>query len=606
MKTHLTEEQLLQRQFGLAGVQAVQTMDQHLAECADCRRRQAGLQQKFSALDLLKDDVPAPDALVAGVLDRVQIPSKTVWFRFPKLAAAAAILLVGFVASRYLTGPERDEGMVPEPMALQEESLPRDAAITAAEDLLAEADFAAYAPAPAAASADPAALDRELVAALRAEDPFIPGSNIELNVLPSRDNVQLTIYNAADLTLVRERRVLTMKKGWNWLQFMWANTLIDPTSLQLEAVEPSHRGKVEVEALVFPPRLTELGRWLLFSEISGAVPVEITYFTSGISWRAFYVGTLAPDEQTMRLEAYVRADNHSGEDYENAQTRLLVGKVNQLDRIADLARRQHAYGRPDAPDDGVRFRGLYGSREPDEPVAMYMVMEDSSALGADMELRQKEITKEGLSEYFLYTIEGRETIKHGWGKRLPSFAVEDIPVQSLYKYNEDLWGDQTIRFVSFANDEDHELGDTPLPDGDVRIFRRLDADAHLNYVGEAAISYIPVDEQIELQLGAAREVQVLPRRMEVRTENHLFDSDGNLDGYDEVQVWCLKVSNTREIPVNVEITRNFNATHWDLTTPESGYEKHDLMHGRFRLDLEPRTTRELWYTLRMYHGRRAE
>jgi len=78
--------------------------------------------------------------------------------------------------------------------------------------------------------------------------PFAPASAIELVVLPRRQDVQLTIYNAADLTLVREKRNLTLKRGWNWLQFMWANTLIDPTSLSLEPMGwtsnnwCSHRG----------------------------------------------------------------------------------------------------------------------------------------------------------------------------------------------------------------------------------------------------------------------------------------------------------------------------------------------------------------------------
>ena len=30
----------------------------------------------------------------------------------------------------------------------------------------------------------------------------------------------------------------------------------------------------------------------------------------------------------------------------------------------------------------------------------------------------KEIIKEGLSEYFIYTIEGTETIPNGWSKRM--------------------------------------------------------------------------------------------------------------------------------------------------------------------------------------------
>ncbi|GAJ18305.1 unnamed protein product, partial [marine sediment metagenome] len=116
--------------------------------------------------------------------------------------------------------------------------------------------------------------------AIPEQPPFAPASAIELVTLPRRDKVQLTIYNSADLTLVRERRNLTLKKGWNWLQFMWANTLIDPTSLSLEPL--AQADKIDIQQLVFPARLRELGRWLIRSEVSGQVPFEITYFTSGL------------------------------------------------------------------------------------------------------------------------------------------------------------------------------------------------------------------------------------------------------------------------------------------------------------------------------------
>jgi len=52
-------------------------------------------------------------------------------------------------------------------------------------------------------------------------------AKVDLVTLPSRDTVQLTIYNSADMTLVRESRALTLKDGRNKLQFSWANTLID-------------------------------------------------------------------------------------------------------------------------------------------------------------------------------------------------------------------------------------------------------------------------------------------------------------------------------------------------------------------------------------------
>ena len=58
------------------------------------------------------------------------------------------------------------------------------------------------------------------------------------------------------------------------------------------------------------------------------------------------MGTLAEDEKTMQLQGYVRVNNHSGEDYEEAETRLIVGNVHILDKISELAKRQYPYNRP--------------------------------------------------------------------------------------------------------------------------------------------------------------------------------------------------------------------------------------------------------------------
>ena len=162
-------------------------------------------------------------------------------------------------------------------------------------------------------------------------------AKVDLVTLPSRDTVQLTIYNSADMTLVRESRALTLKEGKNKLQFSWANTLIDPTSLEM--LPKAAADKIDIADLTYPPRVRNLGLWNIESGVSGKVPVEITYLTSGLSWRAFYMGTLTENEETMRLQGYVRVANNSGEDYENAQTRLIVGVVHILDQIAELARR---------------------------------------------------------------------------------------------------------------------------------------------------------------------------------------------------------------------------------------------------------------------------
>ena len=92
-------------------------------------------------------------------------------------------------------------------------------------------------------------------------------AKVDLVTLPTRDTVQLTIYNSADMTLVRESRALTLKNGENKLQFSWANTLIDPTSLEM--LPRANADKIDIADLTYPPRVTNLGLWNIDSGVSG-------------------------------------------------------------------------------------------------------------------------------------------------------------------------------------------------------------------------------------------------------------------------------------------------------------------------------------------------
>ena len=327
MEKHLTEKDLIEFQFKLADELRLEEIAEHLETCGECKRLNERLAGKFAALETLRSDEKINEQLVTRTIEQVskskvqqrQLPFvlRNRWW----LSAAAVFLLVLTVAVVSQLGKiPTDKG---------EPTITRGIDKTKTDNTEVTIETA-----------------KRGLSQIQTEEkpPFAPASAIELVVLPRREDVQLTIYNSADLTLVREKRNLTLKKGWNWLQFMWANTLIDPTSLSIEPKE--QKDKIYTEQLVFPPRLRELGRWLIKSEVEGQVPFEITYFTSGLNWRAFYMGTLSQDEKQMNLESYVRVGNSSGEDYENAQTRLIVGKVHILDQIAALARRQWPYGSP--------------------------------------------------------------------------------------------------------------------------------------------------------------------------------------------------------------------------------------------------------------------
>jgi hypothetical protein len=424
-------------------------------------------------------------------------------------------------------------------------------------------------------------------------------AKVDLVTLPNRESVQLTIYNSADLTLVKETRLLTLKKGINELQFSWANTLIDPTSIEL--IPLANSKEIAVFDLSYPPRVVNLGQWRIESQISGQVPVQITYLTSGLSWRAFYVGTLTADESGLELNGYVRVTNRSGEDYENAQTRLIVGNVNIIDRIATLAKRKYPYGRP-IPEIDPRSR-METARRVKKAFAM---AEDKAMAPAPAAARPKVIKKEALSEYFLYTIEGRETIPDNWSKRLPSFQAAGIPVKNLYKYDDYRFGPSPERFLLFVNDKDHKLGKTPIPNGRIMAFRTIDDQKHLAFEGASAMKYIPVGQSVELDLGQVNDVVVETTLMKLETDNYMFFKDGNIRSYDETQNVKVEVRNTRTVSAAVEVYRNIADNDWELEPRGAfdSYEKVDKNTVKFVLMLAPHSRKTFDYSLTIHFGQK--
>lgn len=273
-----------------------------------------------------------------------------------------------------------------------------------------------------------------------------------------------------------------------------------------------------------------------------------------------------------------------------------------LDEIAALAQRQYPYGSP-LPVPYPAPAPMLSGRASGAMKALY-----AEAASRAPDEKPKAIIKEGLSEYFLYTIEGTETIPNGWGKRLPSFDADAVPVVNLYKFEQERYGGAVVRFVSFKNDKEHKLGETPIPDGLLRVYRDTGREKHLSYEGQSSFKYIPVDEKVELNLGAVGNVVVVPKLMNYKTDKYLFNTSGDVTGWEETREFSVEVKNTRDVPVKVEIQRNFPTQYWNVE--KSGdfgdYEKVDLDTVKFSLKLDARSKKEFKYTLTTRHGTRAE
>src|ERR1041385_335327 len=141
----------------------------------------------------------------------------------------------------------------------------------------------------------------------------------------------------------------------------------------------------------------------------------------------------------MTLAGNVRVSNHSGEDYESARVRLVVGVIRLVEEIAQLART--------AVKDQSKVLSMTETlaRQPEERDKLYFGLAEGGALA---DRKPREIVKEGLSEYFLYTVEGRDTIPNGWSKRMPSFKTDGVPLTSYYKFAKERFGDRVRRSSS--------------------------------------------------------------------------------------------------------------------------------------------------------------
>ncbi len=431
------------------------------------------------------------------------------------------------------------------------------------------------------------------------------GKNVDLSTIPPRNTVQLTIYNSEDLTLVRETRQITFKQGVNPLQFSWANTLIDPTSVDLRF--KTHADQLDLIDTTYPHDKPQMLYWNVRSEMEGPATVEITYFTSGITWAADYVCVVDPEETRMSFDGYVRITNHSGEDYANAQVRMVVGTINLVEKIAELSRRgliadekERAAGRravPKTPAKPARGRAL-------------------RALGYVMDSKPKEIIKEGLSEYFIYTVEGTETIRNTWSKRMQLFEGTRAPFRIQYRYRPAEYGRHMVRLFLLRNDKASTLGTTPLPDGVVRLCRDNGRDG-LSFLTQQGIKYVPIGQEIVLNLGPDPEViheWVLLRNWRDNfwfhrggvnvhfspTKGHRIAVNDTVAGWDDHQEWVERIRNYRAKPIDVEIRRRFgghvmfrsglNPTLYDYRTPQ------------FSARVNPGQKRELAYRVTSRQG----
>ena len=424
-------------------------------------------------------------------------------------------------------------------------------------------------------------------------------ARIDTAVLTPVRKIQAWIYNSADLTLIKDIRVLHFARGANPVRFSWAGTRIDPTSLSLEISDPAL--PLKITQVQFPAGETSQAVWHVAADVPCRAEVVIRYFTSGISWQPHYTAILSPDQTRMQWTGQVRIQNRSGMDYPDVRVALVTGKIQLLDRIADLAGRMFPHGRPDTPANDPGSRGMMARGKALMESAPAMALQSMAAPPSP-----EPMVKTRAADYVVYTLDKEKTLIHGWSGQVNFIQAGAVPVETRYVYDTERFGHAVARMIFFTNDTDSGLGPLPLPGGRARVFQAVDSRGGLVFAGTDTMDYIPAGKRHFLRLGPAPGITVTPRVMAYTKTNLTFDTQNSLSGFDEIKTMAIHAANFSGHPAQIDIVRTMAAPHYTLSdlSGHDAFEKIDQHRFKFTVTIPAGTAKTIEYTLTTHQGDR--
>ncbi|HYA65142.1 MAG TPA: DUF4139 domain-containing protein, partial [Burkholderiaceae bacterium] len=282
-----------------------------------------------------------------------------------------------------------------------------------------------------------------------------------------------------------------------------------------DRIETAVPGRIAYEAI--PAGLYDRPTFsVLLDAAGGKQALELSYLTSGMSWRADYIASLAPDGRSLDLNGWVTLSNRTGTSFDNAALQLVAGKLHRVRTPG-----------PTALERAVPAQMAAARAAPMEPA------------------------EEQLVDYHLYRFERPTSLTDNQTKLLALLTARQIPVRHEYVLSGGDWmyRDRVRRvsqkqrpssLVLFEN-KGGELG-RPLPGGVVRVYARDSAGA-AQFVGEDRLEHTAKNETVRLDLGEA--FDILAERTQIafrRIAKNVVESS-----------WRIELRNAKDEAVAVKV-----------------------------------------------------
>lgn len=301
--------------------------------------------------------------------------------------------------------------------------------------------------------------------------------------------------------------------------------------------------------------------WLYDNHVADDQEIEVSYLTSGISWKADYVFVLDEKDTSADLSGWVTIDNRSGAIYQNASLKLIAGQVNRVSPAPEM----------------------------NYPKATMMRM--------SMDASAPQFQEKAFFEYHQYDLQRKTTIKNNQTKQISLLEAAGVQVQKEYSvqgiensYVQKYWEPVTKQAVKvtvkFVNSQGNHLG-IPLPEGTLRLYKK-DTDGSQQFVGEDSVKHTPADEEVKLEVGEA--FDIVAERVQTdyqQISSKIHESE-----------WEVTIRNHKSEDVTVVVTEPFSSD-WKIVQKSHDFKKAGAFRARFDIPVPKKGEAKLKYRVRI-------
>jgi hypothetical protein len=168
-----------------------------------------------------------------------------------------------------------------------------------------------------------------------------------------------------------------------------------------------------------------------------------------------------------------------------------------------------------------------------------------------------------------------------------------VPFEVLHRQREHEYGERPVRFFILANDVEHKMGISPLPDGVIRVFRE-NGKGGLAFGAEESVKYIPIKEKVELNLGTDDQIVYERVVLDTARSNFLYSDppDPQVAGWDEARTWQEETRNYRKKPITLEVRHVLEGdVEYAMEVP--GLKLYDFRTVEYTLEIPAGATRKI-------------